>query len=187
MSTQRLAKYPSPRKLGIRISGYLLVYIVVETALNFEKIVSRVHIMQFQIKYTWVHVQIHLSLQARIRVVKNKLRCTWNWFDEKLPLFQRTSSVLGWMICRVSESANSIQCPCTVQSVHCKVQSVHSVSGQCKVYTVKPALAMNLASLWKPWQKGLSLHCCGMKQNGLFANYVRGQGGRGGGLENVLC
>ena len=34
MSTRRFAKYPSPRKLGIGVLGYLLVDIGVETALG---------------------------------------------------------------------------------------------------------------------------------------------------------
>ena len=33
-STQRFAMYPSPCKLGIRVLGYLLVYIGLETALS---------------------------------------------------------------------------------------------------------------------------------------------------------
>ena len=65
---------PPPRKLG---SGEL---------------VCKVHLVQFQLKYTRVHVWVHLSSQARIGVLKHELRCTWSWVGEVLPLFRRTSS-----------------------------------------------------------------------------------------------
>ena len=65
---------PPPRKLG---SGEL---------------VCKVHLVQFQLKYTRVHVRVHLSSQARIGELEHELRCTWSWVGEVLPLFRRTSS-----------------------------------------------------------------------------------------------
>ena len=63
---------PPPRKLG---SGEL---------------VCKVHLVQFQLKYTRVHVRVHLSSQARISELEHELRCTW--VGEVLHLFRRTSS-----------------------------------------------------------------------------------------------
>ena len=64
---------PLPRKLGSR------------------ELVCKVHLVQFQLKYTRVHGWVHLSSQARIGVLKHELRCTWIWVGEALHLFRRTS------------------------------------------------------------------------------------------------
>ena len=45
-----------------------------------------------QLKYTRVHVQVHLSLQAQIGVLEHELGCTWTWVSEVLPLFMSISS-----------------------------------------------------------------------------------------------
>ena len=47
--------------------------------------VCKVHLVQFQLKYTQVHVQGHLSLQAWISVLEPELGCTWTWVGEVLP------------------------------------------------------------------------------------------------------
>ena len=56
------------------------------------ELVCKVHLVQIQLKYTQVHVRVHLSSQAQIGELKHELRCTWSWFGEVLPLFRTTSS-----------------------------------------------------------------------------------------------
>ena len=69
---------PPPRKLGSR------------------ELVCKVHLVQFQLKYTRVHVWVHLSSQDRIGELEHELRCTWSWVGEVLPLFRRTSSTVQY-------------------------------------------------------------------------------------------
>ena len=70
---------PPPHKLGSR------------------ELVCKVHLVQFKLKYTQVHVRVHLSLQAGIGELEHELRCTWSQVCEVLPLFRRSSSiVLMW-------------------------------------------------------------------------------------------
>ena len=41
------------------------------------ELVCKVHLVQFQLKYTRGHAWVHLSSQARIGVLKHELGCTW--------------------------------------------------------------------------------------------------------------
>ena len=56
------------------------------------ELVCKVQIIQFQLKYTWVHVPVKLFSQARIGVLEHELRSTWTWVVVGPPLFRRTSS-----------------------------------------------------------------------------------------------
>ena len=56
------------------------------------ELVCKVHLVQFHLKYTRVHVRVHLSSQAGIGELEHELRCTWSWVGEVLSLFRRTSS-----------------------------------------------------------------------------------------------
>ena len=81
----RGAKYPSPRKLGIGVLGYLLVDIGVETALgaNCRQVLLRLASSAPE------------KLSAKCTLCSfnwSTPRCTWSWVGEVLPLFRRTSS-----------------------------------------------------------------------------------------------
>ena len=63
-----------------------------QCTLGSGELVCKVHLVQFQLKYTQVHVWVHLSLQAWIDVLKHELGYTWSWVGEVLPLLRITSS-----------------------------------------------------------------------------------------------